>query len=173
MAMSENTVETEKKLANHSKMQIVVFRLGQEEYALQIDQIKEVVKTPAITPMPQSPKYIKGVSNIRGNIIAIVDLEERFSLEQHATEQSGTKGEYTLVVESDEVKMGVLVRDVPNTLAIADSAIDRSMIGVDDQGYVKGIVKIDKRLIILIDIFKVMSQRETSATLQKSAAVLA
>lgn len=150
-------------------MQIVVFKLGQEEYALQIGQIKEVVQTPAITTMPQSPSYVRGVANIRGNIIAIVDLEERFGL-RAKTEGQQNDGNYTLVVASDELKMGVLVRDVPNTLAIGESAIDQSISNADEQSYIKGIVKLDKRLIILIDIFKTMSGKELGHSVNRGVA---
>jgi purine-binding chemotaxis protein CheW len=69
--MSTNVQDAAKTQNNHSRtFQIVVFRLGHEEYALPIAQIKEVVQTPSITNIPQSPECIKGVSNIRGNIIA-------------------------------------------------------------------------------------------------------
>lgn len=167
--MSEHISKVQENArANGSTFQIVVFRLGQEEYALQIGQIKEVVLTPSITTMPQSPEYIKGVSNIRGNIIAIVDLEERFGLKNKQAEI--VEGKYTLVVESEEFKMGVLVKDVPNTMAIAESAVDQSLMSGDDQGYVKGIVKLDKRLIILIDIFKVMSSKDLNQSFNRVAA---
>lgn len=146
--------------------QIVVFKLGSEEYALQIDQIKEVVLTPTITRMPQTPEHIKGVANIRGNIIAIVDLRERFGL----GENNGV-GKYTLVVESEQFKMGVLVPEVPNTLAISESAVDQSLMNMEgEHNYIKGIVKLDTRLIILIDIFKVMELKDIGQTLGKSAA---
>jgi purine-binding chemotaxis protein CheW len=151
-----------------STFQIVVFRLGHEEYALQIGQIKEVVQTPSITSMPQSPEYIKGVSNIRGNVIAIVDLEERFGLK--SKDADNVSGKYTLVVESEEFKMGVLVKDVPNTMAIAESAVDQSLMSNDDQSYIKGIVKLDKRLIILIDIFKVMTTKDLNQSFNRVAA---
>ena len=63
----------------HEKlMQLIIFKLAGEEYGLSIDQIKEVVLTPRVAKMPQTPAYIKGVANIRGNIIAIMDLEQKF-----------------------------------------------------------------------------------------------
>jgi purine-binding chemotaxis protein CheW len=151
--------------------QIVVFRLGTEEYALNIDQIKEVVPTPAVTRMPQSPDHIRGVANIRGNIIAIVDLEDRFGMNQASKTGEQVTGKYTLVVESDVFKMGILVREVPNTLAISETAIDQSVMNVEgENNYIKGIVKLDSRLIILIDIFKVMQAKELVQAFGKSVA---
>lgn len=159
----------EKKKAGN--FQIIVFKQGEEEYGLQIDQIKEVVITPKITKMPQTPGYIKGVANIRGNIIAILDLEEKFNLKRSTTDT--LTNHYTLVVESDDFKMGVLVREVPNTLTISSSQFDDSISIINDQAseqnYIKGIVKVDKRLIILVDIFKVIDQ-ETISTFKKTVA---
>jgi len=145
-------------------MQVVVFRLGGEEYGMLIDQIKEVVITPTITRMPQSPKFIKGVANVRGNVIAILDLEERFNLERGLVQNGGG---FTLVVESDELKMGLLVSEVPNTISVNASEIDTTVGIVGDSNvegnYVKGVIKTGKRLIILIDIFKVVDQEAVTS----------
>ena len=162
--------ETGNEKKRQDTFQIIVFKLGEEEYALQIDQIKEVVITPGITRMPQTPGYIKGVANIRGNIIAIIDLEEKFNLQRLNNQE--TSNNYTLVVESDDLKVGILVREVPNTLTISSSSFDES-VGIineaqSESNYIKGIVKADKRLIILIDIFKVIDQE--AVNLKKNVA---
>ena len=144
-------------------LQIVVFKLGNEEYGLRIDQIKEVVLTPNITKMPQTPSYIKGVANIRGNVIAIFDLEDRFNLAR-TIQHTGSK--YTLVVESEDVKMGLLVNEVPNTVSVNSADLDESAGIINDanaeSNYIKGIIKSNNRLIILIDIFKVIESESTS-----------
>ena len=59
------------------KVQIIVFKLGDSEYALEIGQIKEVVPTPPISKVPLTPPYIRGIANVRGNILAIIDLEKK------------------------------------------------------------------------------------------------
>src|SRR5215831_2270733 len=152
-----STKQTNESNPHHfSTQQIVVFKLGQEEYGLNIDQIKEVVITPTVTRMPQTPHYIKGVANIRGNVIAMLDLEEKFGLQQSKERPNGDN--FTLVIESEEYKMGILVREVPNTLSVSSSSIEETIFTGDhqsEQSYVTGIVKLDKRLIIMIDIFKV------------------
>ncbi|MDX2189147.1 MAG: chemotaxis protein CheW [Bacteroidota bacterium] len=151
----------------YKNMQIIVFKLGTEEYGLPIDQIKEVVITPNITKVPLSAPHIKGVANIRGNILAIVDLEQKFDLEEKEQQSSSDYTQnYTLVIESDELKVGVLVKDVPNTLAIAQNDIDTSP-GIisdsnSDKNYINGIVKLNNKLIILIDIFKIFSKDEVT-----------
>jgi purine-binding chemotaxis protein CheW len=154
---------------NEQKSQLIVFRLGDEEYGLQIGQIKEVVPTPHITRLPQTPPYVKGVANIRGNIIAVVDLEEKFGLKNQSDEAANN---YTLVVESDEVKMGVLVRELPNTLNVKQSQIEDSANIIQDggaeQSYIKGIVKLEDRLIIMLDVFKTMSESELNGVFKNN-----
>jgi purine-binding chemotaxis protein CheW len=119
--------------------------------------------------MPQTPLYVKGVANIRGNVIAIIDLEEKFGL-KHNVDSVSSGNNFTLVIESEEYKMGVLVREVPNTLSISSSTVEDSIFTGDHQqehSYITGIVKLDKRLIIMIDIFKVISDKESQQLFKK------
>lgn len=166
--MEELKKTTEAPKAGSRNIQIVVFKLGNEEYGLHIDQIKEVVITPTITRMPQTPAYVKGVANIRGNVIAIFDLEDRFQLTRSAAPQTN---KYTLVVESEDVKMGLLVNEVPNTVSVNPADLDESIGIINDANaetnYIKGIIKTGNRLIILIDIFKVIDQ-EMSNSIKKA-----
>lgn len=145
-------------------VQLIVFKLGNEEYALHIDQIKEVVLTPGIAKIPQTPEYIKGVANIRGNIIAIVDLENKFNLSKGTKEEQEKKGNYTLVVESESFKIGVLVMEVPNTLTVSEGDIDNSSTVLQysnlDQDCIKGIVKASDRMIIMVDMIKMMESED-------------
>ena len=159
---AEETLETQ---------QLIVFRQGEEEYGMRIDQIKEVVLTPNITRMPRTPAYVKGVANVRGNIIGIVDLEEKFGLKEiTTTEEANAQSNYTLVLASDEFKAGILVTEVPNTLTVNMTDIEQSVNIVHDNSvdsdYIQGIVKLEDRLIILIDIFRVINEQE----LQSAAA---
>jgi purine-binding chemotaxis protein CheW len=151
--------------------QIIVFKQGEEEYALQISQIKEVVITPNITKMPQTPSFIRGVANVRGNIIAVIDLEEMFDLKRNQNQQEGKN--FTLVVESEDLKMGILVHEVPNTLSVSSKDFDESVTVINDSrvnsNYIRGIIKANQRLIILIDIFKVIDQ-EMLNSVRKSVA---
>lgn len=147
--------------AQQDTQQVIVFLLGEEYYGLPIDQIKEVVATPVIARVPMSPDYIRGVANIRGSVLAIVDLEKKFNLPVPKNNADSTPA-YTLVVESWEHNMGILVRDVPNTLNINNSQIDHSSQVLQESAtadnYVSGVIKHDERLIILIDIFQVISK---------------
>ncbi len=146
--------------------QIIVFKLAGEEYALEIDKIKEVVPTPPISKVPLTPSFVKGVANIRGSILAIIDLEEKFELVQNKTTIDSN---YTLVVDSEDLNMAILVKEVPNTLSVALENIDRSPSIIQEnsseQSYIKGIVKLDKRLIILINLDAVISKGDLKTAL--------
>jgi len=149
------------QLTNGEKLQLVVFKLAGEEYALPIDDIKEVVITPGIAKIPQTPNHIKGVANIRGNIIAIMDMEERLNL---VKENKKVAGSYTLVIASEQYKLGILVKEVPNTLNTYTSEIDNAsnimQFSTLEKECITGVVKVNDRLIILIDIFKLIKLEE-------------
>lgn len=150
-------------------VQLIIFKLGNEEYALNIDQIKEVVLTPGIAKIPQTPDYIMGVANIRGSVIAIVDLENKFNLIEHGDEDP--KGHYTLVVESESFKIGILVKEVPNTLTVSERDIDNSSTVLQysnlDQDCIRGIVKSGERMIILVDMIKMMEAEDFNRLTKK------
>jgi len=172
--ISKAIAQTNEQL-KFSRQQLIVFRLNEEEYALNIDQVKEVVITPHVTRMPQTPPFVRGVANIRGNIIAIIDLEEKFGLKRAEEQEVARTNNYTLVIESEEFKMGVLVKEVPNTLSISAADIEETSNVIQDasvdSAYIKGVAKSGDRLIILIDILKIMSEHEFSKMMRKQAAV--
>lgn len=139
-------------------MQLIIFKLAGEEYGLSIDQIKEVVLTPRVARMPQTPSYIKGVANIRGSIIAIMDLEHKFGLVE-GLEKEATQN-YTLVVENNTFKIGILVKEVPNTLTIEVDDIDKASTLIQystlDASCLMGVINVGDRMIILIDMIKLI-----------------
>lgn len=151
--------ENSQNVESGALLQLIIFNLGGEEYALPIDHVKEIVITPGIAKIPQTPTYIKGVANIRGTIIAMMDLEEKFDLD-HEQNVDGTTYKYTLVIESESHKVGILVRQVPSTLSVLKAKIDKSTSVMQysslDQECIDGIVKSNDRMIILIDILRMI-----------------
>lgn len=133
-----------------------VFRSGREEYAVPIALAKEVVKTGAIAPVPQTPSYITGMTNVRGNIYAVVDLEAYFGAKSETA-----RPPFLLVLNHEEVKVALSIPDVPDTLAVPESAIETitsSMLKtVKKREFLKGLVKKDHRMIILLNILEMIS----------------
>jgi len=139
--------------------QLVVFVLNGQKYALSIDNIKEVVLTSEISEMPKALDYVVGVTNIRGTVYVVVDLEEKFKIKDPSDD---TLAKYIVLVESGKNKFGILVNEVPNTLTISEEDIDRSrdIIAATDVAdtYVEGIVKNGQEMIILIDAVAMLTK---------------
>ncbi|HEX8547564.1 MAG TPA: chemotaxis protein CheW [Cytophagaceae bacterium] len=149
--------------SNSPLISLIVFKLGGEEYGIRIEQVKEVTITPAITKMPKTAAFIRGVANIRGDIIAIMDLEERFKI-QSDSNVGDKRHSYTLVVERQNYSIGLVVKEVPQTLTLSVSEIDKTPNILQDlninEKYIDGIGKVDKRLIIILDIYKILTFEE-------------
>jgi purine-binding chemotaxis protein CheW len=151
-----------KTLKPDAIIQLIVFRLGDEEYGLRIEQVKEVTITPEVARMPKTPPFIKGIANLRGDIIAIVDLEERFGLRSAGQELPATS--YTLAIEAKDYTIGIVVREVPQPLSIPVSIIEKAPefiqdININDK-YIEGIAKVDGRIIIVLDMLKLLTPSE-------------
>jgi purine-binding chemotaxis protein CheW len=154
---------TEKKVVKQDKLiQLIVFRLGDEEYGIRIEQVKEVTVTPEIARMPKTPSFVKGIANLRGDIIAIIDLEERFKLRKVGDVPTGVS--YTLAVEAKDYTIGIVVREVPQPLSIPVSIIEKAPEFIQDinihDKYIEGIAKVDERIIIVLDMLKLLTPEE-------------
>lgn len=163
-------IEEQEQIEEGIREQLIIFKLGGGEYALPIAQIKEVVLTPRISTMPQTPEYVKGIANIRGNVISIMDFEEKFGLSSQSKKNSnGQSINYTLVIESEDYHVGILVKEVPNTLTVLSSKIDTAANIMQhsslDEAVIKGIVKVKGRMIILIDVLLMMQTGELKTKL--------
>lgn len=132
--------------------QVIVFRQGDEQYAIHIDQIREVVIMPSITPIPEKPAYIKGIANIRGNIVTVVDLEEKFRLKKSNVDT--TRRQFALVIQSNEHRFALLSNELPNSISVRQGEYDP----FESVDYIKGIIKRNNQLIIYIDVLKVLDQ---------------
>lgn len=142
-------------------VQLIVFGLGGERYALEIDKVKEIVPAPSISQLPRAPKYMKGVANIRGSVMVIMDLEEKFEL--FKSEDYSEKA-FTLVIKNDRFKVGILVNEVPTTLKVQGDIIESSSgimsNTVLDETFIKGLIKQEEGMIILLDIIELIESDE-------------
>jgi purine-binding chemotaxis protein CheW len=150
--------------APEAVVQLIVFRLGDEDYGIRIEQVKEVTVTPEVVKMPKTPPFIKGIANLRGDIIAIVDLEERFQLRPSGRPVPDFS--YTLAVEAADYTLGLMVREVPRPLTIPVSLIEAAPEFVQDSGqrdkYLEGIAKLpnSEGVIIVLDMAKLLTPSE-------------
>ena len=168
--MVTEDISEKNEMVVEENVHLIIFRLGNEEHGIRIDQVKEVTVTPKIARMPKTPPFIKGVSNIRGDIIAIMDLEERFNISTSTIDELSGKT-YTLVTEAKDYTLGLTVREMPQSLSIPVSRIDKTPALLQDininQHFIEGIAKVEGRLIILLDIFKILTQTEVDELQQQ------
>jgi purine-binding chemotaxis protein CheW len=131
-------------------VQLVSFKLGDEEYGVNILQVQEINRMAQITRVPQAPHYCEGVINLRGKVIPVIDLRQKFEL------QSKEKDQQTRIVVCDVAgsQTGMIVDSVQEVLRIPRSALEPcpAAVTVAGQDYLEGIVKLEDRLILFLSL---------------------
>ena len=135
--------------------QLVLFCLGDEEYAISISQVKEIIQYKGVTKLPNTPEYMEGVFTLRGKIIPVVDLVRRLGL---TTSKNDDKR--VLIIETAGREIGIVVDEVTEVIRLQDSAIEPPPPMTSGNGYVRGIGKAENRLLILLDVDRLFGEEE-------------
>ncbi|MEF3255652.1 MAG: chemotaxis protein CheW, partial [Deferribacterales bacterium] len=143
-------IEDQKEIKDEDLLQLVGFKLGDEEYAIDVLKIQEIIRLVEITSVPRTESYVMGVMNLRGKVIPVVDLRVRFNLEKSDFD----KKTRIIVVRFEKENIGFVVDEVTQVVRINKSMIEPTppLVGNIGQEYILGICKYDERLIILLDI---------------------
>jgi len=139
-------------------VQVVSFKLGSEEYGVDIAQVQEINRMVAVTHVPRAPQFMEGVINLRGQLIPIIDLRTRFGMPR----AEHTKNTRIVVTEIGTKRVGMVVDSVSEVLRLPVDHIEPApemITGVDTE-YIRGVGKIEDRLIILLDLAKIISGAE-------------
>jgi purine-binding chemotaxis protein CheW len=141
--------------------QLVVFDLGGEHFGVDIVAVDGIVDMMEITRVPQSPEFVEGVTNLRGSILPVIDLRKRLKLPL----LERTKETRIVNVNMDGLKVGMVVDAVSEVLTISDDVIEPPPPSITsvDTAFITGIAKVAPRLIILLDLVKVLSLEEKAA----------
>ena len=172
MIDNSRKVEDSKGIEIDVSYQFVTFKLAGDSYAINIEYVKEVTVTPPVSRIPRTPKFIKGVANVRGDLIAIIDLEERFELKPLLNIGIPlVDSSYTIVIDADTYTIGFVVTEMPSTLILSEAQIDRSADIIEKarfkNKYIEGLGKIGEgRLVVLLDILKVLSKEEITQVMK-------
>ncbi len=136
--------------------QYVVFRMNMEVFGLEINRVKEIITYQEYTNIPGAGELVEGVINLRGHVIPIFDLRKRFGFSQ--AERTGSTR--IVVVEANDNTVGIVVDGVSEVLAIPGGMIEEPSAMLTsglDSDFITGIAKMDERLIIILDLERVVS----------------
>lgn len=151
-------------------VQLVVFAIDGEEYAIRIADASEIIKVPLITSIPGAPEFIRGIVNLRGKIIVVIDLEKRF----HLSREHPIEAKHILVTEVGENMFGVTVDEVVQVLHVPISMIQQAPALVTSKihtNYISGVIVLNEqddkddekrnaRLIMLLDLQRLLQEKE-------------
>ncbi len=151
MQTSIDTPGTKEKL-----LQFVTFSLNNEEYAVDILNVQEINRITEITEVPNSPHYIEGVINLRGKVIPVLNLRKKFGFPERSLDDTSR----IIIMEVNNITCGMIVDSVSEVLRIPSSIIEPPppMSSANNSRFIKGLAKLENRLIILLNIEKIIEE---------------
>ena len=155
--MYQQAIEPQKVITELSRsaerlMQIVSFRLGDEEFGIDILRVQEIIRLQDLTHVPNSPDFVEGVINLRGSVIPIIALRKRFGLPEEAHDRQTR----IIVIEIEGMVLGFIVDSVSEVLRIpVSTVVPPPRLERIEREFVSGVCKLDDRLLILLDVDQV------------------
>lgn len=149
-------------------LQLVTFKLGDEEYAVDILKVQEINRMVEITTVPNTPAFIEGVINLRGKVIPVVNLRSKFGLGPKALDSQSR-----IMVVNVGATIGLVVDSVSEVLRLPADTVEPppTMTSGIDSEFIKGIGKLEDRLLILLDIDKMIGKSEESHLIEATKAI--
>jgi purine-binding chemotaxis protein CheW len=135
-------------------MKVIVFQLVDKEYVIPVSQVQSIEKIMHITRVPKTPSFVKGVINLRGVVTPIIDLRERFDLQANALNDQSRM----IMIKLDDMEVGLIVDAANDVLDIPFSAIEPQpeVVGSIESEFIAGVAKLDRRLLVLLQLEKVL-----------------
>lgn len=149
-----NLLANQNNQLSNEEYQVVAFNLGKEEYAVDVLNVQEIERLLNITRVPRTQNYIEGVINLRGNIVPVVNLHKKFSLESIGDEDD----KRIIVFQFEELQVGIIVDGVSEVLRLNVNDIEETakVYSSLSAEHIKGIAKINDRLLILLDLLRIL-----------------
>ena len=151
---------TRQELDQEMLMQLVGFTIGKELFGVDILMVQEIIRAAPITPVPNSPDFVEGVINLRGNILPVIDLRKRLNL---LTGEIDLKDTWILILDIQNKITGFIVDSVTEVIKIQEETIeappDIIKAGLESQ-YLRGVCDIGSNLLILLDFKRILLQEE-------------
>jgi purine-binding chemotaxis protein CheW len=143
------------------EIKVIVFRLNDEEYGVEVSQVRSIEKMQNITRVPRTPEFVKGVINLRGIVTPIVNLKTRFNL----GEEQYTDATRIIIVAVEDMEVGLIVDAANDVIDIPVNTIEQppAVVGGIKATYLRGVAKLNDRLLIMLNLDKVLSPEEIQA----------
>jgi purine-binding chemotaxis protein CheW len=141
------------------ELKVVVFSIGNEEYGVEVDKVRTIEKMLPFTRVPKTPVFVKGVINLRGIIVPIIDLRSRFGLEETAY----TSNTRLIIVAAGDIEVGLIVDSANDVINVDSERIEQppEVVGGIRAKYLQGIVKMEQsRLLVLLNLQEVLNKSE-------------
>lgn len=138
----------------NNEEQLVVFKLAREEYGVSILNVQEIKRITEITRVPYTPEFIKGVMNLRGSVLPVIDTKKRLGIEN----EEYTEDTRIIILKVDEVSIGMIVDAVSEVIAIPQDKIEppESVVARYEHSFISGVGNLENRLIILLDLVEMI-----------------
>jgi purine-binding chemotaxis protein CheW len=158
--MTENaadTIRTNHTGATAELLQLVSFQVGHEEFGMDILKVQEIIRAQELTRVPNLPEFVDGIINLRGRVIPVIGLRKCFGLDARQED----KDRRIVVVEVNGMILGFVVDAVSEVLRVSQDTIEPPpKLGKVERDYISGIAKLDARLLLLLDLDRLMTQAE-------------
>ena len=142
--------------------QLVTFQLGEEQYGIDIMDVKEIVRVQDIRPIPNAPTYVEGIFNLRSEIIPIINLHKRFHLKKPLMSEDDELLSGFIIIDLDGMKLGVIIDKVARVVTVETDKIQpppQMLSGIGAE-YIQGVVHQEQGYLIILDIRRLFNPRE-------------
>ena len=144
-----------------SQFQLVTFQLGEELYGVDIMDVKEIVKTQVVRPIPNAPYYVEGIFNLRSEIIPVISLHKRFRIEQLKVEDDEEQGGF-IILNMDGIKTGIIIDRIARVVQVKSDEVKpppQMLSGIGSE-YIHGVIRQENGYLIVLDIRKLFDPKE-------------
>lgn len=151
----------------NTEFQLVTFRLGEELYGVDIMDVKEIVMTQSVRPIPNAPYYVEGIINLRGEIIPIINLHKRFHIQKIEIAEDAIDEGGFIILEIEGNKIGIIIDRIARCVPVEKGDIKpppQMLTGIGTE-YIQGVVRQESEYLIILDIRKLFNPKELQKVL--------
>ena len=139
-------------------LKVIVFAIGDEEYGVEVSQVKTIERMAPLTRVPKTPRFVKGVMNLRGVVVPVIDLRKRFDIEEREYDEETR----IIIVSVNDMEVGLIVDSANDVIEIQENQIEDppEVVGGIKAKYLRGVAKLNERLLVMLNLEEVLNKDE-------------